>query len=245
MYILLDKKKLTVLAENADPNEFTLYIKPDFGMDEIYGLFENNSLNKIIIYNDDETMYAVYTGYTTIDRFVFMSIEKQYVINLTKCCVNDLQKMLDECIEKVDTLQQNFSTIQNEEILKQSEYALQTLVSTFTDEQALNCALLFPEWDGNGVSYKKDERHRYGDKLFKVLQNHISQADWTPDSTPSLYVEVSDPAVEYPEWKQPTGSHNAYSKGDKVAYEGKRYISQIDSNTTVPGTDERWWKLVE
>lgn len=39
-------------------------------------------------------------------------------------------------------------------------------------------------------------RLRYGDKLYKVLQDHTSQADWTPDTAVSLYVEVSDPAIE-------------------------------------------------
>ena len=164
---------------------------------------------------------------------------------MTKCGVNDLQKGLEGCIEKVDTLQQNFSTIQNGEMVKQSEYALQALVSTFADEQALNCILLFPEWDGNGISYKKDERLRYDDKLFKVLQDHISQTDWIPGSTSSLYVEVSDPSIEYPEWKQPTGAHDAYNKGDKVTYKGKKYISTIDANTYSPETYPAGWKLIE
>lgn len=31
----------------------------------------------------------------------------------------------------------------------------------------------------------------------------------------------------------------------KVTHNGERYISQIDANTTEPGTDERWWKKVE
>jgi len=37
-------------------------------------------------------------------------------------------------------------------------------------------------------------------------------------------------------------STDAYAKGAKVSHNGKRYVSQIDANTTEPGTDERWWK---
>lgn len=47
-------------------------------------------------------------------------------------------------------------------------------------------------------------------------------------------------------WTQPTGAHNAYNTGDIVHYptkEDQLYQSQIDGNTTIPGSDERWWKV--
>ena len=40
---------------------------------------------------------------------------------------------------------------------------------------------------------------------------------------------------------RPSGAHDAYNTGDKVTHNGKQYTSQIDGNTTEPGTDERWW----
>lgn len=146
---------------------------------------------------------------------------------------------------KCDKLNESFATIQNSDLSKQSEYALQTLASTFTDEQALNCILLFPEWDGNGVTYLKDDRVRYKNKLFKVLQEHISQLDWIPGATPSLYVEIADPSIEYPEWKKPTGAHDAYSKGDKVTYNGRKYVSTINANTYSPDEYPTGWELIE
>lgn len=42
-------------------------------------------------------------------------------------------------------------------------------------------------------------------------------------------------------WVRPSGAHDAYNTGDKVTHNGKQYTSQIDGNTTEPGTDERWW----
>ena len=53
------------------------------------------------------------------------------------------------------------------------------------------------------------------------------------------------PAIEYPEWKRPTGAHDAYHKGDKVTYNGKKYISLIDSNTYSPADYPAGWKPVE
>ena len=65
--------------------------------------------------------------------------------------------------------------------------------ASLTDEDALEAVELFPVWSGNGVQYELGVRLRYGEKLYKVLQSHTSQSDWTPDITPSLYAEVEKP----------------------------------------------------
>ena len=119
-----------------------------------------------------------------------------------------------------------------------------------TDNQAYQMRYLYPDFDPNGHEYKKYDRFLWSEnnKFYKVLQVHTSQdsPDRMPDVAVSLYVEIPDPSIEYPEWKQPTGAHDAYAKGAKVSYNGGKYISQIDANTTVPGSDERWWtKVVE
>lgn len=35
-------------------------------------------------------------------------------------------------------------------------------------------------------------------------------------------------AEEYPEYKQPTGAHDAYNMGRKVTFNGKKYICKLD-----------------
>ena len=117
--------------------------------------------------------------------------------------------------------------------------------ATATDEAAVKSPELFPVWDAGGASYAVGDRVRYGELLYRCLTAHTSQESWTPDAAPSLWVRIDDPAVEWPEWRQPTGSTDAYPKGSKVSHKGKHYISQIDANTTEPGTDERWWKEAE
>ena len=107
-----------------------------------------------------------------------------------------------------------------------------------TDEQALDNVVAFPKWE-IGKEYKKDFRLRYNDVLYKVLQDHTSQAEWTPDIAVSLYVKVSE--EEFPEWKQPQGSHDAYMKNDKVRHltdeqgNERHWISTMDYNTYEPG----------
>ena len=63
------------------------------------------------------------------------------------------------------------------------------------DEQALKVADLYDLWSGDGVAYKTGKYLLYKDILYKVLQNHTSQADWTPETASSLYAKVlTDPA---------------------------------------------------
>lgn len=113
--------------------------------------------------------------------------------------------------------------------------------TAFTDEEALNNMIYFALWQ-EGVAYKVDDRIRYNEKLYKCVQAHTSQADWMPTATPALWVAIS--LEEYPEWVQPTGAHDAYAKGAKVSYEGKKYISTIDANVWAPGVTG-WDEVVE
>ena len=103
------------------------------------------------------------------------------------------------------------------------------------DDEALNGLELFPWWDGNGVEYKVDDRVRYEDFLFKCVQAHTSQEDWTPTAAVSLWVRVDNPAEEWPEWRQPVGSVDAYAEGAKVSHNDKHWISDVANNVWEPG----------
>ena len=102
-----------------------------------------------------------------------------------------------------------------------------------TDEQALELPEAFPSWK-TGIDYAGGDRVRYQEKLYKCVQQHTSQADWTPDATPALWTEVSPEGV-IPEWKQPTGAQDAYNTGDKVRHNGETWVSNCDANVWEPG----------
>lgn len=95
-------------------------------------------------------------------------------------------------------------------------------------------AELFAEWT-YPVGYTVGQIRRYNGTLYKCVQAHTSQADWTPDTASSLWSKTSDPAEEWPEWSQPVGAHDAYSKGAKVSHKEKHWISTVDSNVWEPG----------
>lgn len=102
---------------------------------------------------------------------------------------------------------------------------------SLSDEDALEGVELFEPWQTDHA-YNKDERLRYGDKLYRVVQSHTSQADWTPDTTPALYSEVS--VAEWPEWRQPLGAEDAYHAGDKVTHLDRHWVSDVDNNVWEP-----------
>ena len=115
---------------------------------------------------------------------------------------------------------------------------------SLSDEDAIGCVELFPAWEAD-AAYTVDERIRYGGKLYRCVQAHTSQADWTPPSTPALWTEVAKPG-EIPVWRQPTGAQDAYRIGDKVHYpdiNGPIYECTSDYNIYPP--DQFGWKLVE
>lgn len=116
---------------------------------------------------------------------------------------------------------------------------------SFSDEQALQVSKLYPEWSGDGVQYALGARLNYGGILYKVLQNHTSQPDWTPDKAASLFAKVLIPNPEAGPvaWEQP-GSTNGYSKGDCVIHNGSTWESLVDNNVWEPGVvgTESLWK---
>ena len=94
---------------------------------------------------------------------------------------------------------------------------------------------LFAGWN-YPIAYKIGDMRTYNDVLYKCVQAHTSQEDWTPDVTASLWKPCSDPAEEYPQWSQPIGAHDAYDMGDKVTFNGKRYESTVNNNVWQPDT---------
>lgn len=94
---------------------------------------------------------------------------------------------------------------------------------------------LFAPW-ACPVAYKTGNIRERNGKLYKCLQDHTSQETWTPEDSPSLWVGISDPAEEWPEWSQPVGSTDAYAKGAKVSHNGKHWTSNVDANVWEPGT---------
>lgn len=130
--------------------------------------------------------------------------------------------------------------------LEQLRRAIQLLVGTLPDEEALEITTVYPKYEV-GKSYKVGDRfvdgiNGVGDpQLYKVVQDHTSQADWLPSNTPSLYKAIGVTEDGYNEWSAPTGAHDTYNKGDIVWYQEKIYQSTVDGNAYAPGVVDGQW----
>lgn len=102
------------------------------------------------------------------------------------------------------------------------------------DATAAEHAELFAEWS-YPIAYKVGNIRRYGGKLYRCVQEHNSQADWTPDTAASLWTATADPAEEWPAWSQPVGAHDAYDAGAKVSHGEKHWVSNVAGNVWEPG----------
>ena len=120
----------------------------------------------------------------------------------------------------------------------------ETFLLNLSDKEASEIPLMYKKWEDyeDGYIFNLNDRVCYENKLYKCLQEHDKQVNREPDIAVSLWVIAY--AEEYPEWKQPTGAHDAYNIDDKVTYNGIKYISLIDGNTTIPGTDDRYWEVI-
>lgn len=133
------------------------------------------------------------------------------------------------------------------QLSEQIRRALQMFAQTLTDEDAIEVATVFPTYEV-GKTYKKDEMftdgvNEVGDpQLYRVTQDHTSQADWIPAETPTLYTPIGLTKEGYPIWSKPTGVHDAYNTGDVVDFNGVLKESTMDGNVYSPDEYPAGWK---
>lgn len=178
----------------------------------------------LFAYNADKTKYSAVKADVEIPREVTWYDTEQ-----------ELKKDLQGAEQKA------------QETTKQAEQAREAIIMTrdfLPDVIALTVPQIYDEWNPNGILYTGKDKateerpasivDRNG-KLYRCLQSHTSQENWKPEAAPSLWVEITDPAEEWPGWKQPSGAHDAYQKGEKVSHNGKHWISTAENNVWEPG----------
>lgn len=131
---------------------------------------------------------------------------------------------------------------------EQLRRALQMFVQGLTDEKALEIPMVYPVYVA-GKKYEAEEMFSYGEnnvgdpQLYRVVSEHTSQEDWTPDTLPALYTPIGLNDEGYPVWAKPTGSQDSYMIGDIVDYNGTLYKSLIDGNVYSPDEYPAGWEV--
>ena len=125
---------------------------------------------------------------------------------------------------------------------RQLRATIEELATNLTDNAALEAKELFSIWSTD-TDYIVDDRVRYEDGLYRVLQNHTSQDDWTPTNSPALFAEIlpGQDGTDIGEWVQPD-STNPYQIGDRVIHNGVVYECTVANNVWEPGV--YGWQIV-
>ena len=99
-----------------------------------------------------------------------------------------------------------------------------------------------PDWRA-GIAVSIGDIYAYNDKnLYRCVQAHTTQSDWTPNITPALWVKFYEPEAGPQPWVQPTGAHDAYNIGDQVTYIGHLWESLINANVWSPTVYPAGWR---
>lgn len=85
--------------------------------------------------------------------------------------------------------------------------------------------------------------------IYKNMEEMAREIVWLRNEMAALKGEEVTPPEEeeYPEYKRPSGAHDAYHAGDKVTFEGKRYICIAPEGVAVvwgPAEYPTYWELV-
>lgn len=156
----------------------------------------------------------------------------------------------DERIKALETIAKVFSAAapQLAQIRTAATLSIQTMAASLTDEQAISVSGLIPAFEVD-KDYKRGDLLTHEGEVYRVAQDHTSQAQWVPGSgTESLYTHITLAGDSIPVWQQPTGAHDAYNTGDKVHYpdeSGPVYVSKIDGNSWSPDAYPAGWELSE
>jgi hypothetical protein len=220
--------------------------------EDIPETIKNNIFNKGYIYyknTNGEYIRDVDKEKEVIDE------EKDYetLNNLNKSLNNEQRILLDKFLIRLISASDLFN---NEE--KQSVGIIKTnIIESETKELEINNKGTIYFDDSKtyevGVDYKVGECINYNNNIYKVIQSHKSQSDWSPDKVPALYSlkkEIQTNTTTKQDnnvlnFVQPTGGHDAYGRGDKVLFNGKTYESLINGNVWSPTDYPAGWEVIK
>ena len=101
--------------------------------------------------------------------------------------------------------------------------AMKAMRGIATDEAALQGIALYPHWK-EGITVAKDARYQYNGELYRVVQAHTTQADWTPDVTPALWVVIDVTHAGTVDNPIPAVAGMKYTKGLYYIEDGVIYL---------------------
>lgn len=140
-------------------------------------------------------------------------------------------------IGKITTADQEIAELTEEITATKQEHTayvatVQTILPVLDDAEAVTVKGLYPAWEPN-TAYKTGERLLYGDVLYRVLQDHTSQADWLPSGTAALYTAIDETHAGTAEDPIPYNGNMALENGKHYVQDGVVYLCTRDTGNPV------------
>lgn len=110
-----------------------------------------------------------------------------------------------------------------------------SILPLLDDEVALSAMSLFPTWEA-GKSYAVGDRLVYGGAMYKVVQAHTSQSDWTPEAAASLFERIDETHAGTLDDPIPYEGNMALENGKYYSQNGIIYLCNRDTGNPVYNT---------
>lgn len=96
------------------------------------------------------------------------------------------------------------------------------------DNTALRMAEFYPEWEA-GQDYPEGYKVQRGGALYKALQAHTGQADWTPETAPALWAQIDESHAGTLSDPIPYNGNMALEEGKYYSQGGVTYLCTRDT----------------
>jgi len=231
---------------------YSSYINQEDKKEEIYALWigETSDADNTIEISDKDFDSL----FNKKEKVIINSIE----FNASFLNINNLVEQIEKLKKVNEQLNEILLTyivklVQNSSIFSNAEKESLWLIIDNFDEATLKEIelnnILYPD-ELNLDNWKTDTDYNVGDKfvfetkIYKVIQNHKSQLNWSPSQIPALYQLIGQKKEinQIKDWIQPTGGHDAYNIGDLVKFNNKIYKSLINGNVWSPDVYPQGWE---
>lgn len=109
---------------------------------------------------------------------------------------------------------------------------IQKGAQSLSDAEALEVKSLYPVWE-NGVEYTARKKVRYNSTLYRCILAHTSQADWTPDVSPSLWTCIDETHAGTIDDPIPYSGNMALENGKYYVQDGVTYLCTRNTENPV------------
>lgn len=109
---------------------------------------------------------------------------------------------------------------------------LQKGAQSLGDAEALEIKSIYPEWE-SGMEYTARKKVQYKGKLYRCLQAHTSQSDWTPNVVASLWTVIDEEHKGTINDPIPYSGNMALEQGKYYEQDGVVYLCTRDTGIAV------------